>query len=558
MAKKQYALRNILLAAILLSAALLPAERAWAAASFVVSPATTAVSPGSQFTVSIVISADQAVNAAQGTIIFPTDRLQVVQVLKTGSILQFWSQEPSFSNANGTINFSGGLPSPGFVGFNGQILKITFKASGNGPATVNITQGAILANDGLGTNVLNKIAHGVYAVSGEPASTAPPEIANEVTSRSYPNSNFWYNKATVDFSWIINPDVDRIAYELTQTSGAKPTQGYDPTDHVQYSLSDKSDGVWYFNLQLRTRGVWGKILTKKIKIDRVTPSIVRMENLTTDRTDPRPAFSWSASDEASGIKAYRLRVNGGEWLEPAPRDASSMSLPLQTPGKHSLVIEAEDHAGNKANMTKEFTVEPIATPIITEYPRSLSKLDSPDVADQVIVIRGRAPGAVSVKLRLRNRDDEFSISSDVAADGSWKSAYSGGLSSGTWTLTAQAEDARGALSFETEPVIISMNDKIGSLIRFFAAWGALGLVGALVLALMAFLILAAWARLKHYRLKLKKDIMTTQMELIRDFEQVEKDMQGHTLKARRELSEDMDVLAEDIHKELNKLKDDVN
>jgi hypothetical protein len=546
------------LAAILLSAALLPAERAWAAASFVVSPATTAVSPGSQFTVSIVISADQAVNAAQGTIIFPTDRLQVVQVLKTGSILQFWSQEPSFSNANGTINFSGGLPSPGFVGFNGQILKIIFKASGNGPATVNITQGAILANDGLGTNVLNNIAHGVYAVSGAPASTAPPEIANEVTSRSYPNSSFWYNKATVDFSWIINPDVDRIAYELTQTSGAKPTQSYDPTDHVQYSLSDKSDGVWYFNLQLRTRGVWGKILTKKIKIDRVIPSIIKMDNLTVDRTDPRPAFAWSASDEASGIKAYRLKVDGGEWLEPAPRDASSMSLPLQTPGKHSIVIEAEDFAGNKADATKEFTVEPIATPIIAEYPRSLSKLDSPDVADQVIVIRGRAPGAVSVKLRLRNRDDEFSISSDVETDGSWKVTYSGGLSSGTWTLTAQAEDARGALSFETEPVIISMNDKLGILIRFFAAWGALGLVGVLALALISFLILAAWARLKNYRLKLKRDVMTAQMDLIRDFEQVEKDMQDRTLNSRRELSEDMDVLAKDIHEELNKLKDDVS
>jgi hypothetical protein len=557
MEKKTSTLINFFFAALLVGAVFLAPARAEAAASFVIAPATAVVPASTQFTVSVLISSDQAVNAAQGTVTFPTDRLQVVQISKAGSIFQFWSQEPSFSNANGTVDFSGGLPSPGFIGQGGLALKIIFRASGRGTAAVNIVQGAILANDGLGTNVLNSIRQGIYTIGSAPASTPPTEIANQITSRAYPNSNSWYSQPTADFSWTITPDVDRIAYELVQSPGSKPSQGYEPTDHVQYSMADRSDGVWYFNLQLRTRGTWGKVLTKKIKADRTPPSTPNIRNITTDPTDPRPTFALSSEDLTSGIKSYRVKVGGGDWFSPVPQDAGKITLPLQGPGKHLLTVEAADLAGNVSAATFNFTVKPIASPTITDYPRNIAASPPIATAGQEITVKGLAPGAASVKVYLQNRNNTLALSSAVAEDGSWSASYPEVLSSGKWALTAQAEDSRGALSFPTEPVFISVNDTAGNLIRFFASWGAVVLVLVLALVILVFAILTAWARLKHYRLKLKREIMAAQVQIIKDFQQVEKDLGGRTAKARHALAGDLDVLARDMGKELEKIKKDV-
>lgn len=67
-----------------------------------------------------------------------------------------WVDEPTYSNATGTITFSGGLPTPGFQDRDGNLLTITFKAKDAGEALINIETAAILANDGLGTDVLVK------------------------------------------------------------------------------------------------------------------------------------------------------------------------------------------------------------------------------------------------------------------------------------------------------------------------------------------------------------------------------------------------------------------
>ena len=94
---------------------------------FISSAATLSLSPssgnynvGSSLTINIYAnSADQSINAASGIISFPSDKLTITSVSKSGSIIGFWVQEPSFTNTAGTVNFEGIIFNPGFTGSSG-------------------------------------------------------------------------------------------------------------------------------------------------------------------------------------------------------------------------------------------------------------------------------------------------------------------------------------------------------------------------------------------------------------------------------------------------------
>ncbi len=129
---------------------------------FISSAATLSLSPssgnynvGSSLTINIYAnSADQSINAASGIISFPSDKLTITSVSKSGSIIGFWVQEPSFTNTAGTVNFEGIIFNPGFTGSSGKILSINFKVKTIGTAPIVFSTGSILANDGKGTNIL--------------------------------------------------------------------------------------------------------------------------------------------------------------------------------------------------------------------------------------------------------------------------------------------------------------------------------------------------------------------------------------------------------------------
>ena len=143
-----------------------------AASSLYFSPASGTYSVGSAFTVSINVSSpDQAMNAAQATIDFPKDVLSVSSLSKSGSIINFWVEEPTFDNGTGKIRMEGVALNPGFIGRNGKILQITFKPKAEGNANLTFTSSSVLANDGLGSNILTQIGNAKYVI--EPQINAP-------------------------------------------------------------------------------------------------------------------------------------------------------------------------------------------------------------------------------------------------------------------------------------------------------------------------------------------------------------------------------------------------
>ena len=126
-----------------------------AAAVLMLTPQTEKVYVGETLSATLILDTpDKPVNVVEAKIIFPTDKMEVISLSKVDSIISLWVEEPTYSNVTGTITFSGGLPTPGFRGRAGKLLTITFKAKDAGEALINIEDATVLANDGLGTDVL--------------------------------------------------------------------------------------------------------------------------------------------------------------------------------------------------------------------------------------------------------------------------------------------------------------------------------------------------------------------------------------------------------------------
>lgn len=153
------------------------------AATLYITPSTGAYNTGEIFSMLInVNTAGKSINAASGQLNFDNSRLEVKSLGYSTSIFTLWTTEPTFSNAAGSVTFSGGLPSPGFTGPSGAILRITFKPKAQGQATVNFVSGSALANDGKGTNILTSFSGGIFNIlTSSKAAPAEPKAAVPVS-----------------------------------------------------------------------------------------------------------------------------------------------------------------------------------------------------------------------------------------------------------------------------------------------------------------------------------------------------------------------------------------
>ena len=120
---------------------------------------------GDTVAVALVVDTKGAsVNAVGGNIAYSPDSVEIIDISTSDSIINYWVQEPRFSNASGTASFSGVVLSPGFTGSAGNIITLSFKAKRAGKTNIDITDAQVLANDGLGTNILTDVVPGTLVV----------------------------------------------------------------------------------------------------------------------------------------------------------------------------------------------------------------------------------------------------------------------------------------------------------------------------------------------------------------------------------------------------------
>lgn len=118
-----------------------------------------------------VKSKDQSINAVSGSVIFPADKLRILSVSRDNSILNVWTRDPSVQRNK--ISFEGVILNPGYQGGNGNIVRITFEAINTGEVSISFGDGSVLANDGLGTNILTDMIPTGFDIIGAGA----PDLA---------------------------------------------------------------------------------------------------------------------------------------------------------------------------------------------------------------------------------------------------------------------------------------------------------------------------------------------------------------------------------------------
>jgi hypothetical protein len=154
------------------------------AGSILFSPASGSFSPGQIIRTGVVISSsDQAVNAVSGSVSFPSNLVEVVSVSTDRSIIDFWVTQPK-STAT-TVNFEGVILDPGFTGPVGTVVEILFRVKQGGNIDLKISSASLLANDGLGTNVLDNLGTARFqskiAVPQQPETPEEEETVSSVT-----------------------------------------------------------------------------------------------------------------------------------------------------------------------------------------------------------------------------------------------------------------------------------------------------------------------------------------------------------------------------------------
>lgn len=521
----------------------LPSANA-AGASLFLAPASGTFVIGDKFTVTVrVATGGQAVNAAEGVVNFDKNYLEVAGVSKSGSIFSLWTSEPGANQSAGTVSFGGGLPPPGYSGQSGKIISITFKAKAVGTGNVRFSSGAVLANDGKGTNILESLGSANFKVAAkevaekEPAAPTKPaapktpavppvetikqedEEYNKpaVSSPTHPDQNAWYRAGDAEFRWEPPPAVTGVSFDLNKELA------FEPDSVSEGLLSAKTypgldNGIWYFHLRYFDGKKWGTTDHYRVLVDRVRPLPFSIE-VRQEEPGNYPKLYFKTIDELSGVSAYEIYVNSLEEKRfNLPEDEAQSKLNVQLSalgyGEHTAMVKVTDRAGNETVETVKFTVPPIDTPVIKNYARELKSSDQ-------FFISGTALENINVNVYIQDEDNRL-VTKLAHSDknGNWFHVHDRGLENGRYIAWVDGENLNGIKSLPSEKVSFLVTPpvfaRLGSLvINYFTV--IVSLLFMVILIILLILYLAG-----KIRRKLKKETVEVEEVLHQNMAELRK------------------------------------
>lgn len=464
---------------MLISFLLLPAIPAEAATLYMM-PKSGELKVGQIFTLEIKVNTDvNSFNAAQATVNFPANLLEVKSIdsSPSASIFNFWLEGPVFSNADGKVRFIGGTAN-GISGKAISVLKINFIAKTSGEAPVTFSDAAVTAADGNGTNILSSMEVASFKISPEaiapmaviqaPIITVAPKptlitrpavvavklpIRPSVSVPFYPDEASWYNTES-DFlaKWGLPTDVSWVNAVLDKNSAYSGKDSEGLFEGKVFSAIIK-DGIWYLHVRFRNSAGWGPVADYRIAVDTSPPYAFKIDSLGGFRTDnPNPVFRFATSDGLSGMDHYEIRIDNGDVIA---NKAGEFKLPLQSPGKHRILIRAFDKAGNSIEDNAELEILPIESPVITFINQSVF------TGEGGLTIKGTSIASTTILIALKDENGKTFLKNQFLADyhGDWQAVFDQPLKSGQYYFEIQAQDQRGALSFPVKSGSVKVHER---------------------------------------------------------------------------------------------------
>lgn len=553
-----------------------------AGASLFLSPPSATYAVGSTFSIKVNInSGGDAINATEANLIFNPDEISIVSLSKTGSIFSLWTTEPTFSNSVGNIVFGGGTPN-GFTGSSGTIITIRFSARANASSQISFSSGSILAADGKGTNILSTMNGAVYTLTARvvtpPAVNVPPATeyvpptvssgapsAPIISSTTHSNPENWYSNRNPEFSWEVPTNVTSVRLLIDRLQGAIPTVTYN-TPISEKKLEDLEDGVWYFHIRFQNQYGWGNITHRKVLIDTKAPEpfniIVDNEG---DSTNPTPILHFNTTDSLSGVEYYEVKI-GEKNVVPivaAAVESNPYQTPILEPWTHTIIVKAVDAAENSTANSIDVLIEPIETPVITDFPETLN-------TGEVLIIKGTSSykeGTVTIFIK-KDKEEAQSQDVDIDSNGDWILIYDQSLEKGTYQVWAQAKDSRGARSNITDKVTITI--ALPTILKFGRiAIDYLSIMITLVTLIAVLIggIFYASHRFSFWQKKLRKETSEVSINVAKAFRALHEEVQEQVEKLDRKpgltkkeeevrdrLQEALDISEEFIKKEIKDIE----
>lgn len=431
-------------------------------ATLSVAPATGVYKTGATFSVSVLVNtAGTPVNAADGTLSYNPKELSVVSVTRASSIFNLWTTEPTFSNAAGTVSFSGGVPT-GYTGGQGNVFVVTFRALTSGTARISLTGASVLAADGKGTNVLTNMSGGTYtffAVESQPA----PEVIVEyvapantpsapvITSTTHAKDGGWSKEKQAVFSWNVPSGVVAVRTALDKSPVAVPTKVYDLPLRT-LTIPSLDEGVSYLHVQFKNADGWGKVAHYKVAVDSEKPESFEVKSIAgADLSNPIQTLLFDIKDKTSPVALFKVQIDGAQPYEvTATSSPAQVSLAPLEPGYHTVVAEGFDGSGNSLIAIYSFTITSFEKPIITEFPATLN-------SGTVPVIRGTTKASAKVVATIITPQGE-SIVIETAADssGTFTIIPDESFTTGVYSVSVVATDTFGARSDKSEEIKIKV------------------------------------------------------------------------------------------------------
>ncbi|MCX6741158.1 MAG: hypothetical protein NTY61_02045, partial [Candidatus Parcubacteria bacterium] len=286
----------------------------------------------------------EAINMAEVSVDYDPSLIRVSDILTDNSFCDqklFFKKE--IDAQKGEARIVCGLPTPGFSGVDGTVAELVIQPLRTGNLVLSFGADThVLANDGLGTDVLRQANNSFYQILdyyGQEKPGIPAVIPFSVT---HPNSEQWYNSRTVRFSWIGQSGL-KYDYWLDQEFNSKPVNPKATTDNMVI-LNVPDDGIFYFHIAAEKNGQMGVATNYKLKIDSMPPlppiiqaSALRVKAGTVVR------FNFSGQDDTSGLQPnYYVNLGGGISLPSLPR----LYVPFSSVGTHVITVRVFDQAGN--------------------------------------------------------------------------------------------------------------------------------------------------------------------------------------------------------------------
>ncbi len=502
-------------------------------ASLYLSPSTGIYQVDKTFSVAVKVSSGgEAINAAEGKLVFNPSELEVVNISKSGSIFSLWTTEPTFSNSAGNIVFGGGTPD-NFIGTAGTIIAISFRAKASASAEVGFSSGSVLAADGMGTNILASMKGGVYTLKSEiivPPIPSEAPTAPIVSSSTHPDSKKWYSNNDPEFSWQLPSDVTGVSLLLHKNSFANPGSASDGLIESK-KFEDVDNGTWYFHIKFKNKYGWGKITHRQVLIDTAAPESFEIEvDNEGDPTNPTPNLYFQTTDALSGVEYYEVKIDGEDDAptKEAATKTNPYKIPPQPPGEHRIIVEAVDAAGNSTFATADITIESIEKPVITDFPQAIK-------AGDVLIIKGTSKYPDAAVTVFVKKEGEEPSTKDVKTDneGNWTFIYDKSLEKGVYQVWAEITDNRGAKSNPTEKITIAVS--LSGLIKFGKITIDYLTIMITLIALIVFLILTilfsilivlyVWYRISLWRKRIRRETREAKRSVGQAFSNLRKEVQ---------------------------------